>query len=288
MAPQFQGTPTGTVTFYNGSTGFKTSLATWMENINQEREAFEQCRVESARLSRATAAAAKPAELARLVPEISEQFPESQLAEAPGGIKPHAHPGDDWADVPRENLYPDCQTRAALSAASTRASRNGTLRRRTPVASWIAFATAAISGLHAVSPPPYGGRSGRFGFGSPFTSTTSILAGRVGMPKARMRDPIHARDLFRIELDLLMKRPAQRMQHRAFDGVAQRLRVDHEPAVVRAYQPLGPDVAGLAVHLDLGDLAPQWSVRGMRTRNRAPSGCPRMQPVLRRGRGSHP
>jgi hypothetical protein len=72
---------------------------------------------------------------------------------------------------------PGCQTRAALSAVSTRASRKGTLRRRTPVASWIAFATAAMSGLHAVSPPPYGGRSGRFGFGSPFNNTTSILAG---------------------------------------------------------------------------------------------------------------
>src|SRR5580704_5618229 len=74
------------------------------------------------------------------------------------------------------------------------------------------------------------------------------------MPKSRMRDPVHARDLFRIELDLFMKRAAQRMQHRALDGVAKRLRVDHEAAVVRAHQPLHPDVAGAAVHLDLGDL----------------------------------
>ncbi len=46
------------------------------------------------------------------------------------------------------------QTPADLSAASTRADLNGTRRRRTPVASWIAFATAAIIGLHDVSPAP--------------------------------------------------------------------------------------------------------------------------------------
>ena len=74
------------------------------------------------------------------------------------------------------------------------------------------------------------------------------------MPKARMRHPVHACYLLRIELDLLMKRAAQRMEHRTFDGVAQRLRVDHQAAVVRAYQPLHPDVAGAAVHLDLGYL----------------------------------
>ena len=44
------------------------------------------------------------------------------------------------------------QTDAALSAASTRALRNGTRRNRTPVASKIAVATAAIIDLHAASP----------------------------------------------------------------------------------------------------------------------------------------
>ena len=44
------------------------------------------------------------------------------------------------------------------------------------------------------------------------------------------------------------------MEHAALDGAAQRLGVDHQSAVVRAHQPLHPDVAGLAIHLDLGDL----------------------------------
>lgn len=51
-------------------------------------------------------------------------------------------------------LRPRVYTRAAFSAASTRASRNGTRLRRTPVASWIAFAIAASIGLHAASPAP--------------------------------------------------------------------------------------------------------------------------------------
>jgi len=42
----------------------------------------------------------------------------------------------------------------ALSAASTRSGRNGTRRSRTPVASKIAFATAASVGLHDASPAP--------------------------------------------------------------------------------------------------------------------------------------
>src|ERR1700733_10704155 len=74
------------------------------------------------------------------------------------------------------------------------------------------------------------------------------------MPKAGMSDPVHARDLFRIEPDLFMKRAAQRMQHRAFHGVAQGFRVNHQAAIVRAYEALYPDVTGTAVHLDLGDL----------------------------------
>ena len=43
---------------------------------------------------------------------------------------------------------------AALSVASTRESLNGTLRTRTPVASKIALATAAITGLQDASPAP--------------------------------------------------------------------------------------------------------------------------------------
>src|SRR6185312_5331852 len=46
------------------------------------------------------------------------------------------------------------QTFAALSASSTRSLRNGARCRRTPVASWMALAMAAISGLWLHSPAP--------------------------------------------------------------------------------------------------------------------------------------
>jgi len=45
-------------------------------------------------------------------------------------------------------------TPAPFRAASTRSSRNGTLRMRTPVASWIAFPMAASIGLSEASPAP--------------------------------------------------------------------------------------------------------------------------------------
>jgi hypothetical protein len=51
-------------------------------------------------------------------------------------------------------VFSESYTRAALSAVSTRAFRNGMRRSRTPVASKIAFPTAAISGLQIVSPAP--------------------------------------------------------------------------------------------------------------------------------------
>ena len=69
-----------------------------------------------------------------------------------------------------------------------------------------------------------------------------------------MRDPVHARHLLGVELHFLVERAAQRVEHAALDGAAQRLRVDDQPAVVRAHQPLHPDVTGPAIHLDLGDL----------------------------------
>src|SRR4030095_1891987 len=64
-------------------------------------------------------------------------------------------------------------TFAALSAASTRSFLNGTRRRRTPVASKIAFATAAIIGLHDVSPAPEIGRTGRVRLRSALAQTIS-------------------------------------------------------------------------------------------------------------------
>ena len=69
-----------------------------------------------------------------------------------------APPGDWFANVtdPRGNETSEIRshTPAAVSAASTRASLNGTRRTRTPVASYMALATAAIIGLQAASPAP--------------------------------------------------------------------------------------------------------------------------------------
>ena len=53
---------------------------------------------------------------------------------------------------------------------------------------------------------------------------------------------------------LLVERAAQRVQHATLDRPTQRLRVDDQPAVVRAHDPLHPHVARSTVHLDLGDL----------------------------------
>jgi hypothetical protein len=44
------------------------------------------------------------------------------------------------------------------------------------------------------------------------------------------------------------------VEHASFDGAAQSLRVDDQPAVVRAHEPLRPNVTGSAIDLDLGDL----------------------------------
>jgi hypothetical protein len=69
------------------------------------------------------------------------------LASMTSGVMP--------ARVPKTNITPGViYTRAAFSAASTRAFRKGTRRSRTPVASKIALATAAMVGLQTVSPAP--------------------------------------------------------------------------------------------------------------------------------------
>ena len=47
-----------------------------------------------------------------------------------------------------------CYTPAAPNSSSTRSGRSGSLRNRTPVASWIAFATAAGTGRCEGSPAP--------------------------------------------------------------------------------------------------------------------------------------
>ena len=76
----------------------------------------------------------------------------------------------------------------------------------------------------------------------------------VRMRQRGTRIPVHARHLFRVELDLFVERPAQRVQHAPLDRATERLGVDDQPAIVRAHQALHPDTAGAAVHFDLGDL----------------------------------
>src|SRR2546422_5043358 len=44
------------------------------------------------------------------------------------------------------------------------------------------------------------------------------------------------------------------MKHAALDGAAQPLRIDDQPAVVRANESLHPNAASSAIHLDLGNL----------------------------------
>ena len=66
--------------------------------------------------------------------------------------------------------------------------------------------------------------------------------------------PIDARDLLGVELHFLVDRAAQRVEHAAFDGMPQTFRVDDQPAVVRADEPLHPHVTGSAIDFDFRDL----------------------------------
>jgi len=50
-----------------------------------------------------------------------------------------------------------------------------------------------------------------------------------------------------------VERAAERVEHLHLDRAAQPSGVDDEAAVVRAHEPLDPDVTGLAIHLDLGN-----------------------------------
>src|SRR5678816_2083564 len=74
------------------------------------------------------------------------------------------------------------------------------------------------------------------------------------MSQTWMRHPVHAGDLLCIELDFLMKRTAQGMQHAAFNRALECFRIDHQSAVMRANHPLHPDVSGLAVHFNFRNL----------------------------------
>src|SRR5215470_7135245 len=66
-----------------------------------------------------------------------------------------------------------------LSADFTRSGENGTRRMRTPVASNIALAMAAATGLMDGSPAPLGGRSGWL-ISTTFTSAGVSVISRIG------------------------------------------------------------------------------------------------------------
>ena len=77
---------------------------------------------------------------------------------------------------------------------------------------------------------------------------------RIGVRQGRARAPVHAGHLLAVEHDFLVQRAAESVHQRPLDGAAQRLGIDHETTVMRADEPFHPDVAGLAIHLHLGDL----------------------------------
>ena len=80
------------------------------------------------------------------------------------------------------------------------------------------------------------------------------LRRRVQVRERRMRCPIPAQHLLRIERDLFVQRTADAVQRGAFDGTAQRLGVDHQAAVVSNHGALDPDAPGLAIDLDFDEL----------------------------------
>ena len=69
-----------------------------------------------------------------------------------------------------------------------------------------------------------------------------------------MGQPVDAGDFVGVELYLLVERTAQRMHHPTLDRAAQPLGVDDQATVVRAYEPLHPDVTRVTIDLDLGNL----------------------------------
>src|SRR5258706_3639644 len=76
---------------------------------------------------------------------------------------------------------------------------------------------------------------------------------RIGMPQGRVRTPVNAGDLLRIELDFLPERPAQCLQHAALDGVVKPQGIDDQAAVVGTHQTFCPDATGLKIDFDFGD-----------------------------------
>ena len=69
-----------------------------------------------------------------------------------------------------------------------------------------------------------------------------------------MRVPVDACDFFGIELYFFMQRSAQRVQHGAFHGAAQRLGIDDQTAVMRGHQALHPNTPSPDVHFDFCNL----------------------------------
>ena len=79
------------------------------------------------------------------------------------------------------------------------------------------------------------------------------LLRRIQMRQRWMRQPIDARDLFRIELHFFVQTTAHPVQHAALNAVPQRFWIDDQTAIVSTGDPLHPDPAGLSIHFNLGD-----------------------------------
>src|SRR5262249_3868333 len=73
----------------------------------------------------------------------------------------------------------------------------------------------------------------------------------IGVRETGVRVPIYAQDLLGIEFDLFIQRAAERVQHAAFDCLSKRSGIDDQSAIVRADEPLHPNVTGISIHLDL-------------------------------------
>ena len=134
----------------------------------------------------------------------------------------------------------------SASAARTRSGVNGTVRRRTPVASKMALPTAAATGQIAGSPAPEG----------VFLRAVDQrgLDGRdLGEGQDAVARPVETRHLVVVPGDLLLQRAADPLDDVALDLVGEPVRIDDQPAVVADHHSRDPHVAVARIDLDLGD-----------------------------------
>ena len=142
-------------------------------------------------------------------------------------------------------LTPGAAHVLAASAAFTRSGVIGYWRSRTPVASKNALATAAAVAPITSSPAPVEGSSRR-------CTTTGVTSRMLGEAQHRIRHPVEAGDAVLVECHLFLERAAHGLDHLPDDLVLDQRRIDDLAGIERAVDPLGHDVAGAPVDLDLG------------------------------------